>query len=72
VTESSVLSSLGGNTVNGNTGNGFLVTALAVAHFFGADAGAGNTKEGFECDNSSVLIGTSGLGKEKCANVKIK
>lgn len=73
VDESSVLSSLGGNTVNNNTGDGFLVTNLAVAHFFATDTATGNTLNGLECDDTSVVIGTtSGFGKLKCARLKAK
>lgn len=73
VDESSVFSSLGSNTVNNNAGDGFLVTNLAVAHFFAADTATGNTLNGLECDDTSVVIGsTAGLGKLKCAKVKAK
>jgi hypothetical protein len=71
VDESSVLSSLGGNNIHDNQGNGFLVTTLAVAHFFGADTVTHNTREALECDNTSVVIGKV-PSHEKCANVKLK
>ncbi len=73
VNESSVLSSLGGNTINGNFGNGFLMTTLAVSHFYGNDSATGNTLEPFECDDSSVLIDNpDAFAKARCAAVKIK
>jgi hypothetical protein len=67
VSESSVLSSLGNDTVNNNTGDGFLVRDLAVVHFFGADTATGNTVAPLECDTSTVLIGDkTGLGGARC------
>lgn len=73
VDESSVFSSLGGNTVNNNAGDGFLITNLAVAHFFAADTATGNTLNGLQCDDSSIVIGsTAGFGKLSCARVRIK
>lgn len=73
VDESSVFSSLGGNTVNNNAGDGFLINNLAIAHFFAADTATGNTLNGLECDDTSIVIGNvSGLGKLKCAKLKAK
>src|SRR5258708_4575813 len=73
VNESSVLSSLGGNTINGNFGNAFLMTTLGVSHFYGNDNATGNTLEAFECDTSSVLIDNpDAFAKARCATVKIK
>ena len=67
VNESSVLSSLGGDTVNNNTGDGFLVQDLAVVHFFGTDTPTGNTVAPLNCDTSTVLIGDkTGLGGTRC------
>jgi len=67
VSESSVLSSLGGDTVNTNIGDGFLVRDLAVVHFFGADTATGNTVAPLQCDTSTVLIGDkTGLGGTRC------
>src|SRR5215471_521401 len=67
VSESSLLSSLGGDTVNNNTGDGFLVQDLAVVHFFGADTATGNTVAPLDCDTSTVLIGDkTGLGGTRC------
>ena len=67
VSESSVLSSLGGDTINNNTGDGFQVRDLAVVHFFGPDTATGNTVAPLECDTSTVLIGDkTGLGGTRC------
>jgi hypothetical protein len=61
----SVLNSLGGNTVNNNHDDGYVLNALSVLKFAANDTVTGNTALALECNNGSLVIGDISTYKPK-------
>jgi len=64
------LSSLGGNTIAGNTRDGVRVRRMGLGHFFAPDVIVGNGGHAVVCDDTSLVVGDlTGISKVKCSNI---
>lgn len=61
----SVLNSLGGNTINSNTDDGYEVNDLSIIKFAANDTVTGNGKLALECGNGSLVVGDVSTYKPK-------
>ena len=67
---SSVFSSLGGNQISTNTGDGVLVRRMGMAHFFAPDTMVGNGGASVACDTTTLVVGdVSSLARVRCPRV---
>jgi hypothetical protein len=71
VDDAALFSSLGGNTINSNAGDGVFIHANGTGHWVATDTITGNNGPSIECDNTSLVTGDiTGVNNVKCSRVE--